>query len=63
MPYTRKDLHKDIDDLLDKKGYGDDLSIDFGKILIEVAFQNGKVQTRTIDRESFRERTVSPATG
>lgn len=63
MPYTRKDLHDDIDDLLNKKGYGDDLSMKFGRILVEISFQDGKLHTRVIDRESFRERNVAPVTG
>ena len=63
MAYSRKDLHKDIDDLLDQKGYGEDISMRFGRIIMEVSIQDGKVHTRMIDRESFRERNVAPATG
>lgn len=63
MPYSRKELHRDLDDLLDKKGYGDDISMEFGRIHIEISFQNGKVQLKHIDRESFSGKVIAPATG
>jgi len=60
MPYTRKDLHKDIDALLDAHNFSDDLSLSFGKLHLEVQFQNGKVEVKFHERESFKERTLNP---
>lgn len=59
MPYTRKDLHKDIDELLDRHHMGEELTMNFGKIILEIQFQNNKVETRFKERESTKERVLA----
>jgi len=62
MPYTRKDLHKDIDELLDAHNFGEELTIHFGKLVFEAQFQNGNVEVTFGERESKKKRTSAPVT-
>jgi len=56
MSLTRKRLHQVIDEKLDELGYGETILIQYGKIGIEISFQDGKETIVLKERETSTSR-------
>lgn len=54
MSLTRKSLHKELDRFLDSCGYGDDVDLKFGSILMEVKVQHGEENIVIRERETVK---------
>ncbi|MEE8113926.1 MAG: hypothetical protein V3T23_06185 [Nitrososphaerales archaeon] len=48
---TRKSMHKELDRFLDKCGYGEEIDLKFGSILMEVKVQHGEENIVIRERE------------
>ncbi len=49
---TRKDLHIGLDELLTQLGFGDTVEQQWGGIILEIKFENGKETIRVKERST-----------
>jgi hypothetical protein len=62
-PLTRRELHAEVDQQLDRFGYGEEIPIDFGRLTIDVQIEHGEVTTTIGERQLRRKRHAKPSTG
>lgn len=55
-PLTRKELHAELDQALDRWGYEEEIPIAFGRITLDVQIEHNEVTARVAERELTRKR-------
>ena len=52
---TRRKFHSEVDELLNRLGFSDEIVMSWGSFVIEVKFENGREILKIKERETIKE--------